>query len=169
MATQLTYLNGPDEGQKITLDSQKSEFIIGRSPTVEFAIDNKNISRKHCKLKQDIDGVWIEDLKSKNGVKVNQKKITEPVLLNDNDEIELGDLKLLFTDSNAAILKRLSVLPAFAEPEAAPEAKPDSEEPKVPSEPLAPPHSPVLDYVYMGLMALVVIGLAIGALLWLGA
>lgn len=172
MTIEFTYLNGPNEGQKIELDPKKPELILGRSHDVDLSIDNKNISRKHAKIKQDIDGVWIEDLKSKNGIFVNAHKITEPVLLNDSDEIGLGDLKLRFTDSNAAILKRLSILPAFAEPEPlTPNPEPTQKEPEVPAVPLPPPPppSPALDYIYMGLLALVVIGLIIGALLWLGA
>ncbi len=167
MSVELIYLNGPMESQKISLDPQKPELTLGRSHEVDIVIDNKNISRKHCKLKQDIDGVWIEDLKSKNGVWVNGTRITEPQLLKDSDEIDLGDLKLKFTDSNAAILKRLSVLPAFQEPVP---AKPQpSEAPETPSVAPPPPPSPWLDYVYMGLMGLVVLGLLIGAVLWLRA
>lgn len=169
MTVEFTYLNGPNEGKVLELDPKKPELILGRSHDVDISIDNKNISRKHAKIKQDIDGVWIEDLKSKNGIFINGHKITEPVLLNDSDEIDLGDLKLKFTDSNAAMLKRLSVLPAFAEAVPTPKLEPAKEEPKIPVAPPPPPPSPVLDYVYMGLMALVVIGLVIGALLWLGA
>lgn len=172
MATELIYLSGPSEGQIINLDGQKPELVLGRSHDVDISIDNKNISRKHAKFKQDIDGVWVEDLKSKNGVFVNGKKITEPVLLNDSDEIDLGDLKLKFTDSNAAMLKRLSILPAFGEPPSATPEQPSEQPPEQPKAAPAPPlklPSPATDYIFMGLMALVVLGLLIGALLWLGA
>lgn len=168
MSTELTYLSGPHEGQIIALDPKKTELILGRSSDVDISIDNKNISRKHAKLKQDIDGIWIEDLKSKNGILVNGHKITAPVLLNDSDEIELGDIKLLFSDSNAAMLKRLSILPAFSEP-AAETPEQAEETPKAPAAPMPPPPSPMPDYIFMGLMALVVLGLIIGALLWVNA
>lgn len=166
----LTYLNGPNQGQKVGLDPEKPELTLGRSPDVDLSIDNKNISRKHIKFKQDIDGVWAEDLKSKNGVWINGVKITDPVLLHDADEIQLGDLKLSFIDSNAAILKSLSALPAFAEPvseKPAEEALKEVKKPIVAAGPPPTPPSPWLDYAYVGLMGVVVLGLLLGALLWL--
>lgn len=169
MATELIYQNGPNEGQVINLEGEKPERVLGRSPDVDIPIDNKNISRQHAKLKQDIDGVWIEDLKSKNGVFVNGKRITEPVLLTDSDEISLGDLKFKFTDSNAAMLKRLSILPAFGEPPSQTPEQPAAEEPKAPPAPPLKAPSPTTDYIFIGLMVAVVLGLIIGALLWLGA
>jgi pSer/pThr/pTyr-binding forkhead associated (FHA) protein len=169
MATELTYLTGPNEGQTLLLDPKKPELILGRSSDVDICIDNKNISRKHAKFKQDIDGVWIEDLKSKNGVFVNGRKITEPVLLDDSNEIELGDIKLKFSDSNAAMLKRLSILPAFGEPAAETPEQTVEEAPKPSAAPPLPPPSPVPDYIFIGLMVLVVLGLIIGALLWVNA
>lgn len=166
MATELTYLTGPNEGQKIALDPQKPELILGRSGDADISIDNKNISRKHVKFKQDVDGVWIEDLNSKNGVFVNGHKIIAPVMLNDSDEIELGDIKLQFSDSNAAMLKRLSILPAFQEPAQVTPEQPAEEAPKTPATPPPPPPSPIPDYIFIGLMVLVALGLLIGALLW---
>ena len=166
----LNYLNGPNQGQKISLDLSKPELTLGRSEQVDVSIDNQNISRKHVQFKQDIDGVWVEDLKSKNGVLINGQKITEPVLLKDADEIQLGDLKLSFTDSNAALMKSLSALPAFAPPEPEKPAEPATqaapEKPAVPTPP-PPPPKPWLDYLYIGLMGVVVLGLLVGAALWL--
>lgn len=187
----LSYLNGPRQGQKLNLDPQKPEIILGRSKDVDILIENKNISRKHAKFKQDIDGVWVEDLKSKNGVSVNEQKITESVLLKDGDVISLGDLKLSFVDSNAALIQRLSIVPAFQEanPEVSPESSNTPEFPSEPSEPseessLEESSEPVSaasveptpkklltssswpDYIYMGLMALVLLGLIVVALFW---
>src|SRR3989338_7684438 len=171
----LSYINGPEQGQKIKLDLSKPELTLGRSPQVDVSIQNQNISRKHVKFKQDIDGVWVEDLNSKNGVLVNGKKVTEPTLLKDSDEIQLGDLKLSFTDTNAALMKSLGALPAFAPPEPEKPAPEESDpEPDIKAQqaadPPALPHpapKPWLDYVYIGLMGIVVLGILIGAAVWM--
>lgn len=164
--TYFVFLNGPTSGQKLILDPQKSELILGRSPESDIVIDNKNISRKHAKLKQDIDGVWLEDLSSKNGVLVNDQKILAPVLLKDSDQIQLGDLKLELVDTNAALLKRLSVVPAFNPPESeSPPPTSTPEQPTLPPQPVKQP-SHMIDYLYMGLMSLIVIGLLVGAYVW---
>ncbi|MES2504142.1 MAG: FHA domain-containing protein [Myxococcota bacterium] len=166
----LIYLNGPLSGQKIALDPKKPELIIGRSAEADIVIDSKNVSRKQAKIKQDVDGVWIEDLGSKNGTLLKDEPINAPTLLQDADEIRLGDLKLGFVDSNAAILKRLSIMPAFQDQNPPETPAPASEEPA--AEASAPKPAPVesspwIDYAYIGLMTLVVIGLMVGAWFWL--
>lgn len=170
MSLDLTYLDGPLEGQKIPIEPDHPELILGRSPGCQIVIDSKNISRKHCKLKQDIDGIWIEDLASKNGVFINGKQIIASTLLSDSDEIQIGDIRLRFSDSNAAILKRLNSVPAFGEAQAQAEPAETLKEEQAVETPepaeLPPPPSPVLDYIFIGLMGIIIIGLIIGALLW---
>ncbi len=162
-STYFIYQNGALAGQKVYLDSSKPELIIGRGPEATWQIDDKNISRKHAKIKQDIDGIWIEDLGSKNGTWVNDKQLSAPAQLNDSDIIGLGDLKLTFVDANAALLNRLSTVPAFHE-----EPEPQQEPEQAPPAPLPKPPEPShwVDYLYMILMCAVVVGLIVGAILW---
>ncbi len=169
-ATQSTYFiyqNGPMAGQKVQLDSAKPELIIGRGPEATWQIDDKNISRKHAKIKQDIDGIWLEDLGSKNGTWLNERQLSAPAQLKDADIIGLGDLKLTFVDSNAALLNRLSTVPAFYEE---PEAQPEIQQNAPTTPPPKPPEpSHWIDYTYMILMGVVLLGLVIGAILWMRA
>ena len=160
--TYFIYQNGPLAGQKVYLDSAKPEIIIGRGPDATWQIDDKNISRKHAKIKQDIDGIWLADLESKNGVWLNEQRLSAPAQLKDADVIGLGDLKLSFVDANAALLNRLSTVPAFQEEEPAP--KPATYTAPTILPPAQP--SPWIDYAYMLLMGAVVIGLIAGAILW---
>jgi pSer/pThr/pTyr-binding forkhead associated (FHA) protein len=164
-STYFIYQNGPMAGQKVQLDSSKPELIIGRGPEANWQIDDKNISRKHAKIKQDIDGIWIEDLSSKNGTWLNGQQLSAAAQLKDADVIGLGDLKLTFVDANAALLNRLSTVPAFQEEEPVKTPAPEPNNPTTPPTKI-PESSHWIDYAYMILMGIVLIGLVVGAILW---
>jgi len=71
--------------------------IIGRSPDCDIQLGVLNVSRKHaCVLLQN-EEYLIEDLESTNGVFVNGIKVVKCVLRN-NDQIEIGGVKLLFNE-----------------------------------------------------------------------
>ncbi|HEY3496770.1 MAG TPA: FHA domain-containing protein, partial [Polyangiaceae bacterium] len=46
-------------------------FLIGRSETCELPLDDPLVSRQHVALVVDESGVTLEDLGSRNGVKLN--------------------------------------------------------------------------------------------------
>ena len=53
-------------------------------------------------MRRDWDGVHIEDLESRNGVRVNKKRIGQPTTLRDSDEVEVGATRFLFVDPAGA-------------------------------------------------------------------
>ncbi|MBH1988685.1 MAG: FHA domain-containing protein [Myxococcaceae bacterium] len=167
MTQSLTITDGPSQGFVFELAAKQSEIFIGREKSCTLVLDSKSVSRKHALIRQDIDGVWLEDLKSKNGVWLNGSKISKPALLQDEAQIQMGDIHLRFSDSNAAILKKLSTVPAFHEAETADSSSSiaNSNVLLEDSTPQSMP-SPWLDYVYIGSMVVVVAGLIVGALLW---
>lgn len=68
----------PDNGEPMALTSR--HLVVGRRGTCDIRLDSSNVSAVHCVLFLK-DGHWIiRDLKSRNGVKVNGKKIAEAVL-----------------------------------------------------------------------------------------
>ena len=65
---------------------------LGRSADrADFVIDHESVSREHVRLTYT-GGVYIEDLNALNGTKVNGRTLNphEPMLLQDNDQLELG-------------------------------------------------------------------------------
>jgi len=149
----LRVMNGPDEGARYQLTSDKSEVVIGRGNDCDFQINDANISRRHALVKRDWQDITINDLGSKNGVVVNENKIDKARSLRDADEILLGSVRLTFIDPSAKFIGELEGIPAFEKPtehdesiieEAAPEAEvaPEEEAPLPPpaeEEALAPP------------------------------
>jgi DNA-binding winged helix-turn-helix (wHTH) protein len=78
--------------------------LIGRTPEAAIAIDSPSVSRSHARIVVSADGATIEDLGSKNGTHVNGERISDPVALNDGQEIRIGSVAMTFhvaTPANA--------------------------------------------------------------------
>ena len=88
----VSYLDG-DTPQSYSFAS--GEVVIGRSPECQIVLRDFGISRMHAKIVVGEDGVYIVDLKSKNGTQVNGVPVVEAPL-RDGDRILLGKLALSF-------------------------------------------------------------------------
>lgn len=93
------FMNGEREGDKIPI-AEAQELIIGRDPQVDITLSDDLVSRRHAKFRRDLAGVHVEDLDSRNGIKVNKRKVRHRTL-KDRDEVEVGAARLLFVDPNA--------------------------------------------------------------------
>ena len=93
---------GKMKGTRWVLD--KEEFVIGRDPTCDLSIQDRQISRFHARIRY-IDGSYvIEDLSSKNGTHVNGSRLEEATSLQDGDEVQVAlALKLIFVGSEATM------------------------------------------------------------------
>lgn len=94
----LRVMNGPREGHKIEIQDAQ-EYVIGRDETADIILADDLVSRRHVKVRRDWDGTHVEDLGSRNGFKVNKKKVKK-VTLKDRDEVEIGGFRLLYIDPN---------------------------------------------------------------------
>lgn len=81
--------NQEEESFRIILEESLS---IGRGINKnDWVIANdQTISQKHCKLYRERDEVYIMDLNTTNGTFVNKKRITKPVVMNNQDRIRMG-------------------------------------------------------------------------------
>lgn len=68
---------------------------IGRSQENDIVIDDKSVSRYHALLTLTPEKIILEDLKSRNGVRVNGAAIRRAEL-KDNDRVRIGDLDGVF-------------------------------------------------------------------------
>jgi len=88
------------------------DFVIGRAPDSQLRLDCGLVSRHHVRLRHCEAGLVLEDLGSRNGVLVNQRRVSEPVLLTHGDVIVVGVESLEFVDSQVLHLPaNLSTLP----------------------------------------------------------
>ena len=139
----LRVMNGPDEGARFPLTTDQTEVVVGRGADADFQINDANISRRHATIRRDWNDITIEDLGSKNGVIINDKKINKNASLRDADEILLGAVRLTFIDPTAKYLGKLDDIPAFAnETEAEHSAVEDNADDPGMMEPEAAPEPP---------------------------
>jgi DNA-binding winged helix-turn-helix (wHTH) protein len=75
--------------------------IVGRVQAANVRISDPAVSRRHARIVVAPGGAILEDLVSKNGTRLNGKRISGPVSIEDGDEIEVGGAKLIFRVSSA--------------------------------------------------------------------
>ncbi|MFP2911627.1 FHA domain-containing protein, partial [Pyxidicoccus sp. 3LFB2] len=93
----LRFMNGPREGERIEIGDAK-ELIFGRDEKeADVILKDDLVSRKHAKLRRDWSGTHVEDLGSRNGIKVNKKRVNRKAL-KDSDELEVGATRFLYVD-----------------------------------------------------------------------
>jgi len=129
----LRIMNGPNEGTRIELE-EGHEYIVGRTQEAHILLNTDLISRKHAKLRRDLGGTHVEDLGSRNGIRLNKKPITSATL-SDGDELEMGGIKMLYID-----LENINL--PFDNPEPKTSAPPEPPPPPPPVAPAAPPPKP---------------------------
>jgi pSer/pThr/pTyr-binding forkhead associated (FHA) protein len=91
-------MNGPKEGLRIELGDVQ-ELIIGRDEVADIVLKDDLVSRQHAKVRRDWSGTHLEDLDSRNGMKINRRRVKRKTL-RDSDEVEIGSIRLLYLDPN---------------------------------------------------------------------
>lgn len=74
--------DGPLKGQRWTLSKT---LMMGRDPSCEVQVQDRQVSRFHARITPTQEGVTLEDLGSKNGTNHNGSEIMGPVMLQDGD------------------------------------------------------------------------------------
>jgi pSer/pThr/pTyr-binding forkhead associated (FHA) protein len=83
-----------DEGKTTAVPLIRDEITIGRKEGNTIRLTERNISRRHAKLVKQNGALFIEDLNSYNGIKVNGNKIAGRVAVTEGDRIQIGDYVL---------------------------------------------------------------------------
>ena len=94
---------GPDRGKSFRLAGP--ELIIGRGNKNVAKLSETGISREHFRVYEKDDNFYIEDLQSLNGTQVNGQMITQALLLNDGDQITIGETCLTWLEKEQAVEK----------------------------------------------------------------
>ena len=86
----------------IELEDGKLSFGRGESNHVRLAADVfPSVSQNHARIEVAEDGLWVEDLGSRNGTLVNGEK-AQRALLSAGDELRMGRLVLKITGGPSA-------------------------------------------------------------------
>ena len=78
----------------------KETMTIGRADIADIQLKNDFLSRVHARVVTTPNGVAIEDVESRNGIRVNAKIVKHHVLRH-GDIIDLGPKRFRFIDTAA--------------------------------------------------------------------
>lgn len=88
-----------ESGEMIRIDVPlNSRISIGRETINNIVLDDPTVSRSHCSIIRDSEGLFIKDENSTNGTSVNDYvlKHNELVPLNDGDLIRIAKCLYVF-------------------------------------------------------------------------
>jgi pSer/pThr/pTyr-binding forkhead associated (FHA) protein len=71
-------------------------ILVGRSPSADLRLADPRVSRLHARIEMRDDGVYGEDLGSRNGTLVNGVAMSAPRRLDVDDELTVGPAALVF-------------------------------------------------------------------------
>ena len=94
----------------ITSGEQKGEYlplgrrtnVIGRAEALPMQILDDMVSRKHLRIRYDekTGEHLAEDMDSKHGVFINDRKLTALTVLKEGDQIRIGQTTLMFSEND---------------------------------------------------------------------
>jgi len=80
--------SGDFDGIKFAMENDI--FILGRDPDCDIVILDRQISRQHARLERRGAGTYLRDLGSKNGTYLNGKSVSDEMLVQDGDVIQVA-------------------------------------------------------------------------------
>jgi DNA-binding winged helix-turn-helix (wHTH) protein len=85
---------------------QPGDNVLGRSEAASVRIDAPGVSRRHARIVVSDDRATIEDLRSKNGTFLCERRLDGPTPLRDGDRLRLGRQLLVFRSAGSAASTR---------------------------------------------------------------
>lgn len=80
-----------NDGATISTRRLGRRILVGRAPTADVRIEDPRVSRLHARIEMRDDGVYVEDLGSRNGTFVDGQPVATGRRLAAGDEITLGN------------------------------------------------------------------------------
>ncbi|HBJ82796.1 MAG TPA: hypothetical protein DDZ88_02755 [Verrucomicrobiales bacterium] len=131
MASVVFYM---EDGTTLVHKLENEVTTIGRHPESLVVLTCPSSSARHAVIKQAADGVYVHDLSSSNGTRVNGAEIEE-AKLKDGDRVGFGDVQAVFYAGNPpAVLEEKPVAPKVSKAKSLPPpASIANDEPSAPS------------------------------------
>ncbi|MEO7038923.1 MAG: FHA domain-containing protein [Candidatus Elarobacter sp.] len=74
----------------------RRRVLVGRAPSADLRLEDPMVSRLHARIEVRDDGVYVEDLGSRNGTSVDGESVVSPRRLTVDDEVTVGSAALVF-------------------------------------------------------------------------
>jgi pSer/pThr/pTyr-binding forkhead associated (FHA) protein len=68
--------------------------VLGRDPNLDLFLDSPGVSRRHALIRIDGERAKVEDLGSKNGTYMRDRRVNSPTPLADGDVVRVGSVEL---------------------------------------------------------------------------
>ena len=94
MATIFKLIIEDDEGKTTVYPLADGDVSIGRKEGNTIRLMERNVSRHHACLKRSNGTIYIEDLDSYNGIRINGERIDGRYEVKEGDLVEIGDYHL---------------------------------------------------------------------------
>ncbi len=108
----------------------KNSVMIGRSESADLYLADKKISRRHAEISINGDGIFLDDLSSRTGTRINGESISGRTRLSVNDSIQIGETTLVL--ENAEIAETAEKPPENPSPANLPPERKESRNHKLP-------------------------------------
>jgi pSer/pThr/pTyr-binding forkhead associated (FHA) protein len=83
----------PEHGGKVpTIAIRHLPCVLGRASACDHRIDDPMISRRHCAFSFRDGQVWVEDLASRNGTRIDGEPVQSPRPVADGATLQLARL-----------------------------------------------------------------------------
>ncbi len=127
MASVVFYM---EDGTTLVHKLESDVTTIGRHPDSDVVLTCPSSSGRHAVVKQDGKSVFVQDLDSSNGTRVNGAEIEE-ALLKDGDRVGFGDVQSVFYagDAPSVLEEKPLATPRFSSKSLPPPASVISDEP----------------------------------------
>ena len=89
-----------DVGTRVMVAFRQDCITLGRADGNMLRLTERNVSRRHACFRKNTNGVFIEDLGSANGIRLNGERIDGKAELQLNDLIEIGQYQLLLCEGD---------------------------------------------------------------------
>lgn len=91
-----------DEGNTTVVPVTTDTITIGRNDQNTIQLTERNVSRFHARVYREDKVLYVEDIRSSYGTRVNGIRITEPIPLKAQDTVQVGDYKIRYRQELAA-------------------------------------------------------------------
>lgn len=78
------------------------ENVLGREGDGIILMKSSTVSRRHARIVIDAQGAVIEDLRSKNGTFINDRRVTGATPVSEGDQVRIGSLLFTFRRSQGS-------------------------------------------------------------------
>jgi pSer/pThr/pTyr-binding forkhead associated (FHA) protein len=108
----LCVVAGPDRGRELVLREERG-YVLGRDHDVDLALRDEDVSRRHTSVVRRGSRLWVIDLGSKNGTRLDSRPLRPNVAEAwvDTALLELGKTQLMIEDPVSSALRNLEQVP----------------------------------------------------------